>query len=97
MLLDLRLECRRQPMTIEGRLEDQCRGGSCNGYVGPLPLGLNAKVGTGLGERDLDLPAADEQGDDVGGLDGDVRAEEGLRGAFAIWIPDSVVTLTAAV
>lgn len=41
---------------------------------------VNAKVDTGLGERDLDLPAADEQCDDVGGLEGDVRAEERLRG-----------------
>lgn len=53
-----------------------------------MPLGLNTNVGKCIGERDLDLPSADEQGDDVGGIEGDVRAEEGLGGAFAIGILD---------
>ena len=54
------------------------RRGSSDSFVRPLALRLDAQMSARFGERDLDLPPADVQGDDVSRLDGDVGAEEGL-------------------
>ena len=62
--------------------------GAGNRFIGPLPLGLDAKMGTGFGEGDFDLPAADKQGDDVGGIERCVCAEESLRFTPAFRVPD---------
>jgi hypothetical protein len=40
--------------------------GSQNGEVGPLPLGLDAEMGAGFLEGDLDLPTHDEPSEDIG-------------------------------
>src|SRR5690554_4068952 len=45
-------------------------------------------MGTGFGEGDLDLPAADKQGDYVGGIERCIGAEESLRSAPAFRILD---------
>lgn len=51
-----------------------------------MALCLDAQMSARFGERDLDLPSADVQGDDVGGLEGDVGTEEGLRIALCIGV-----------
>jgi hypothetical protein len=55
-------------------------------FVGALPLGFDAEMGAGFGEGDLDLLAAHEQGDDLGGVEFGVGAEEGLRVAPSVRI-----------
>ncbi len=45
-------------------------------------------MGTRFGGGDLDLPATDEQYDDVGRFERDVGAEESLWRAFAVGISD---------
>ena len=45
---------------------------------------LDTQVSSGFGKGDLDLPSADVEGDDVGGLEGDVGTEECLRVALAV-------------
>jgi hypothetical protein len=67
---------------------EQRRGGSDDGFVGPLSLCLDAQMGTRFGEGDLDLPATDEQYDDVGRFERDVGAEESLWRPFAVGISD---------
>ena len=66
------------------------QGGCCSRDcpVGPLPLGFHTEMGAGFCKGDFDLPSADEESDDVGGLARAVGAEECLRGPFAFGIPD---------
>ena len=74
------------PQGYETVEAEENRGGSGYGFVGPLALCLDAQMSPGFGEGDLDLPSADEQGDDVGGREGDVGTEESLRSALAVGI-----------
>ena len=66
------------------------QGGRCSRdcLVGPLPLGFDAEMCPGFCEGDLDLPAADEECDDVGWRAGGVGAEEGLRVPLAFGVSD---------
>ena len=66
------------------------QGGRCSRdyLVGPLPLGFHTEMGAGLRKGDFDLPAADEECDDVGRRAGGVGAEEGLRGPLALGVSD---------
>jgi len=66
------------PERYEAVKPEQGRGGSQDSFVGPLPLGLDTRMGAGLGERDLDLPAANEHCDDGCRLEGGICAEESL-------------------
>ena len=65
---------------------EQSRRGSRYGFVGPLALCLDTQVRAGFGKGDLDLPSADVEGDYLGGLEGDVGTEEGLRAALFVRI-----------
>ena len=56
------------------------------GLVAPLALCLDTEVSARFGERDLDLPSADVQRDDVGGFEGDIGTEEGLRLALCVGV-----------
>ena len=67
------------PKRDEAVESEKCRRGSSDSVVGPLALCLDAQVSARFGERDLDLPSADVQRDDVGGFEGDIGTEEGLR------------------
>ena len=58
------------------------------GLVAPLALNLDTEVSARFGERDLDLPSADVQRDDVGGFEGDIGTEEGLRLALCVGVAD---------
>ena len=58
------------------------------GLVAPLALYLDTEVSARFGERDLDLPSADVQRDDVGGFEGEVMSSiiprrSGLTAAVA--------------
>jgi hypothetical protein len=48
--------------------------------IGPLPPGLGTKIGTGLGKRDLDLPASIERCHGFLRLKSGIGPEEGLQG-----------------
>ncbi len=61
-----------QPMRIKGAChqDDEAKepeerwGGSCNGRLAPLPLGLDAKEGAAFFKRDFQRPAFDKGTDD---------------------------------
>lgn len=53
---------------------------SRQGEVRPLALGLDAEMGTGLLERDLQLPTLDEPAHDLIRRAMEVGAQQGLRG-----------------
>ena len=66
------------------------QGGCCSRdcLVGPLPLGFDAEMGAGFCKGDFDLPAADEECDDVGRREGGVGAEKRLRSSLALGVSD---------
>jgi hypothetical protein len=53
------------PEGDEGEQAEQARGGAQDRLVGPLALGLDAEMGADFLGGDLDLPTADESGEDV--------------------------------
>jgi hypothetical protein len=59
-----------------------------DGVVGPLTLGLDAKVGADLLKSHLDLPATDEPGKNVMGMGIEIGRQERLRVEFAARIAD---------
>jgi hypothetical protein len=67
---------------------EESRGCAQDGVVGPLTLGLDAKVSADLLKSHLDLPATDEPGKNVMGMRIEVGRQECLRVEFAARIAD---------
>ena len=63
----------------DGKQRKQARRGSSDGQVRPLTLGLDAKMGSGFLERDLDLPALHEPAQDLLRRAGEAGAQQSLR------------------
>ncbi len=74
------------PERNERKQAEQRRSGSKDCLVRPLALGFDAEVSTRFLERDFDLPAADEPGEDVLRTGIEIGCEEGLRLELSCWI-----------
>lgn len=61
--------------TVQTEQNGRCARDS---FVGPLALRFDPEMGAGFCEGDFDLPSPDEQSDDLGRLQRDICAEEGL-------------------
>ena len=72
----------------QGKEAEQSRGGTEDGEIGPLALGLDAEVRAGLLKGDLELPAQHEPLHDLAGRHGQFGAEERLRVTLAVRITD---------
>ena len=74
------------PEDDEGEQTEQRRSGPKDCLVGPLALGFDAEMGTGLLEGDFDLPATDEPGEDIARTGIEIGCQECLRIELAGWI-----------
>src|SRR5690242_21824773 len=72
------------PKGEKGEQAEQGGGGSRDGLIGPLALGLDAEMATDLGEGDLGAPAASKPAQDIERIGGEIGAQEGLRAELAL-------------
>src|SRR3954447_24703617 len=72
------------PERDEGEQAEQGGGGSGDGLIGPLALGLDAEVATDLGEGDLGTPATRKPAQDIEWIGREIGAQEGLRAELVL-------------
>jgi hypothetical protein len=70
----------REPRVCdEGEESERGGRGAQDGEIGPPNLGLDAEVGAGFLEGDIDLPTADEPSEDVDWRGVEIDREKGLQ------------------